>query len=179
MNAEVAFAVTGNNFLLTVPGDPPLGLARWTSVMMGAKIPTLIEHLLEYVKQPAVKERLKPLEENLKPLEKALETVGACFYGISLNHVETPPSPGYEPWLVERGWNPIVARQMARLAVRHGKRVANDRARLPEVVRAIKFLARPDHHHQSVPRRVAVLLAAWNETSVIETIFSRCRPRRV
>jgi hypothetical protein len=37
------------------------------------------------------------------------------------------PSPGYETLLLEGGWNQLAARAMAKLAVRHGKRVAAER----------------------------------------------------
>jgi hypothetical protein len=84
---------------------------------------------------------------------------------------ESPPSPGYEPWLIERGINPILARMMARLLVRRGKRPAKESVRLPAVVRAFRFLANPRRNRPAISRRVDVLLRAWEETSIIETIF--------
>jgi hypothetical protein len=39
---------------------------------------------------------------------------------------ELPASQGYEPMLVEAGWNPIVARATAALLVRHGRRCAEE-----------------------------------------------------
>src|ERR1700722_4606877 len=52
------------------------------------------------------------------------------------------PSPGYEPLLLEGGWNQFAARAMAKLAVRHGKRVAAERPYERGVAQAIRFLAK-------------------------------------
>jgi hypothetical protein len=61
---------------------------------------------------------------------------------------------------------------MARLLVRSGNRSAKESVRLPAVVRAVRFLANPAHKGRAISRRVDVLLAAWEETSIIETIFA-------
>jgi hypothetical protein len=60
---------------------------------------------------------------------------------------------------------------MARLLVRSGKRCANESVRLPAVVGAIRFLAKPGRGRRAILRKAKVLLAAWEETSIIETIF--------
>jgi hypothetical protein len=84
---------------------------------------------------------------------------------------ESPPSVGYEPFLVERSLDPILPRLMARLLVRRGKRCANESVRLPAVVGAIRFLAKPGRGRRMILRKAEVLLGAWEETSIIETIF--------
>jgi hypothetical protein len=131
-------------------------------------MPTITDHLQDFLKfffsQPEIAERLKPYDA-------ALEKVRAFGFEIVRRVQETPPSPGYESWLVAHGVHPLFGRTLAGLTVRSGNRVAKDRARLPTVASAIKFLASPGHHHGSISRRVAVLLAAWKETSVVETIF--------
>jgi hypothetical protein len=57
------------------------------------------------------------------------------------------------------------------LFVRRGKRIAQDSQRLPSVVEALHFLAQPRRNKPARRRRVDLLLAAWQETSVVETIF--------
>jgi hypothetical protein len=52
-------------------------------------------------------------------------TIGAMIVRIA----ELPNSAGYEPYLMERGWNPIAARGMAALMVRHGNRRADESQR--------------------------------------------------
>ena len=99
--------------------------------------------------------------------------IGAVIQRVA----ESPPSPGYEPFLIERGVDPILARMMAGLAVRSGKRIAHESVRLTAVVRAIRFLANPNRQRRAISRRVDVLLAAWEETSIIETIFYDGRRR--
>ena len=84
---------------------------------------------------------------------------------------ESPPSRGYEPWLIEHGIDPILARMIAALSVRSGNRSAKERVRLPAVLGALRFLAHHRHNRRTIFRRVEVLLAAWEETSIIETIF--------
>jgi len=139
---------------------------------MGANVPTLVDHiqnlLKAYFSQPEV-------VEQMKPLDAALEKFYACSFEVIQEVIrqvqESPPSPGYEPWLIGHGVKLIFARPMAAIAVRNGNRVAKDRARLPMVVSAIKFLTYSGHRRPSISRRVAVLLAAWKETSVVETTF--------
>lgn len=58
----------------------------------------------------------------------------------------------------------------ARRLVR-GTRQANESRRLPAVVGAIRFLAKPGRRRRAILRRAEVLLAAWDETSIMETIF--------
>jgi hypothetical protein len=87
---------------------------------------------------------------------------------------ESPASPGYEPYLVQQlKAGPLVARGMAKLLVRHGNRVATERRREPEAVKAIRFLARPGRRNKAFDRKVAVLLSAAKETTAIETLFTK------
>lgn len=82
-----------------------------------------------------------------------------------------PPSPGYEPFLIQAGWNPFTARLMAKLVVKSGKRKAEERKRIRAVYDAIRFLGKRRLQKRSILRRAELLLAAWDETSIIETIF--------
>jgi hypothetical protein len=140
-----------------------------------ANVPTLVDHLQEslkeYLTRPDVVERMKPLDAACDGLLRAFGGFCAMAEAVLRRGAESPPSPGYEPWLIERGFDPILARMMARLWVRRGNRLAKESVRLPEVVRAVRFLAKPGRNTRAISRRVDVLLAAWEETSIIEAIF--------
>jgi hypothetical protein len=103
----------------------------------------------------------------LRPFSEFCVLIGAVVQTAA----ESPPSPGYEPWLIEHGDNPIGARMRACLVVHSGNRSAKDGQRRAAVVSAIRFLAKPHRNRPAIFRRVKVLLAAWEETSAIETIF--------
>jgi hypothetical protein len=138
---------------------------------MVTDIPTLLEHLESHLRRPEVEAQVAPL---FIRIAEALDP----FFGICLmtgmviqRAAESPPSPGYEQWLVERGWDPVIARLSAQLVIRRGKRIAKERSRLSGAASAIRFLARPGRSRKAVRRRIKVLLAAWEETSVFDTIF--------
>jgi hypothetical protein len=82
-----------------------------------------------------------------------------------------PPSAGYEPLLVENGFDVIVARGIAKVAVRAGRRQAKEGKRRRPVFDAIRFLATP-RQERAILSRAKLILAAWNETSIVETLFS-------
>jgi hypothetical protein len=84
---------------------------------------------------------------------------------------ESPPSLGYEPFLIEHLRNRFVARALAMVAVRSGRRRAAESKRRGPVFRAIRFLAQPDRRKDASLRRASLLLAAWEETSIIAEIF--------
>ena len=136
-----------------------------------ANIPTLVDHLQEYLTHPDVVERMKPLQTACDGLLRALSGFCKQIGAVVQRVAESPPSPGYEPWLIERGSNPILARMIAGLLVRIGNRSAEESRRLPAVVRAIRFLAKPGRKRRAISGSVRVLLAAWEKTSIIETIF--------
>lgn len=121
--------------------------------------------------RPDVVERMKPLQTAydgaLRAFSGFCEQVGAVVQRVA----ESPSSPGYEPWLIEHGSNPIVARGMAHLMVRRGNRIAKEGVSLPAAVDAIRFLASPGRQRRAISRKADVLLAAWEETSVMDTIF--------
>ena len=106
-------------------------------------------------------------ETYTRMIQGLFQAVGA----ITQRAVESCPSTAYEPLLIEHGVNPIYARGLASLAIRIGTRHANESQRLPAVVDAIRFLAKPCRQRRAMLRRAEVLLAAWEETSIIETIF--------
>ena len=136
-------------------------------------IPTLAEEL-EYLKERLQRADVVPLMKEFAPAVDALVRI-LCAFGKQLQEIAQsvaalPPSPGYEPYLIERGVDPILARAMSKILVRRGMRVARDSVRQKEVVDAIRFLSKPGRHKKSIANRVDILLTAWNETTVFETL---------
>jgi hypothetical protein len=80
--------------------------------------------------------------------------------------------PGYEPLFIRSGWNPLAARGVAKLAVRHGRRTAKESSWRHPVFDAIRFLAKRRRQRRAILHRAELLLRAWKETSIIETIFT-------
>lgn len=80
--------------------------------------------LLEWLERPDVVERMRPVEVNLHKLNKFFSTWGE-WMAAEIQHAATlPPSRGYQPLLVEHGFDPVLARAMADLTVRIGTRAA-------------------------------------------------------
>ena len=85
--------------------------------------------------------------------------------------LELPASPGYEPLLVAYGYHPILARGMATLAIRQARRRARESSWQRPVFDAIRFLARQRRQKRAIVPRAELLLRAWEETSLVETLF--------
>jgi hypothetical protein len=138
---------------------------------------TLIAHLNEYLARLEVVEQMKPqwafagqiVEACARMFQAMFQAAGA----IAQRAVESCPSTAYEPLLIEHRVNPVLARGLASLTISQGTRQANESRRLPAVVDAIRFLAKPGRRRRAILRRAEVLLAAWDETSIIETIFDK------
>jgi hypothetical protein len=69
----------------------------------------------------------------------------------------------------------VFAQALASLKISLANRAADESLRLPAVVRAIRFLAKPGRSRRAVVRRAEVLLAAHEETSLIDAIFDGAR----
>jgi hypothetical protein len=83
---------------------------------------------------------------------------------------ELPPSPGYEPLLVDAGWNRVAARCMVALALQRSKRLATESNWRRQAVNAIRFLTRK-RQVRAVRKRAELLIKA-SQTTTVETIFS-------
>jgi hypothetical protein len=133
---------------------------------------TLIDHLSEYLARPAVAEQMKPV---WALAGQVLETcVGMVVMALTIAQraTESCPSRAYAPFLIERGINPVLARGLASLTISMATRRADESRRLPTVAEAIRFLAKPGRRRRpAILRRAEILLAAWEETSIIETMF--------
>jgi hypothetical protein len=110
-------------------------------------------------------------EPTFVELSKVYGGMFQMAWTISQRAVESSPSIAYEPLLIEHGVKPVWARGLASLTICSGTRRANESARLPAVVGAIRFLAKPGRGRRAILRKAEVLLAAWEETSIIKTIF--------
>jgi hypothetical protein len=87
--------------------------------------------------------------------------------------MDSPPSPGYEPLLLQHGQHPMVARMLARLIIRVGLEEANDVRRLRDVRNAIRFLAKPGQNKDAITRKAAIVLAALDETFILDKVFRK------
>jgi hypothetical protein len=108
--------------------------------------------------------------------QQFLELYVQIFTMIGLTAVrigELPPSRGFEPLLIANGLNPVAARGVAAIAVRSGKRQAKESKWHRPVFDAIRFLAVPGRQKRAILARAKVLITAWKETSIIETIFDK------
>jgi hypothetical protein len=155
------------------------GLAKWKrrryfrfgvgakTESLEADIPTLEDYLKTYLQRPNVLEQLKPLEEALKRFIDFFAMVGLAFVKMA----ELPPSRGYEPLLIQYGLNPILSRGMASIAICHGRRRAAEGRYHRNVFDAIRFLAKRDRRQRAIFLRAQLLVEAWDETSIIETVF--------
>jgi hypothetical protein len=83
---------------------------------------------------------------------------------------ELPPSRGYEPALVQNGFHTVTARGISFFVGRIARRLASESKRRRPVFNAIRFLAKP-RQKRAILSRAEILLAAWEETSIIETVF--------
>jgi hypothetical protein len=81
---------------------------------------------------------------------------------------QAPPSKGYEPALVADGFHELIARKTA---IRVGNREAKESRLRRPVHDAIKFLAAP-RQRRAVISRAKLIFVAWNNTSIVETLFS-------
>jgi hypothetical protein len=122
---------------------------------------------LQTSREPVVKEmiRLTGIEA-----EDALQ-IRHLAVAYLLNISRSPASPGYEPLLIKRGENPLLARVKSYLAVDPGRKIADESRKYREVVAAIRFLAKPNRSRWAVNRKIALLLAASRETRIIRAIF--------
>lgn len=132
-------------------------------------MPTLADHLPPKLTRglEALWDSSSQFRELANGFKGLLERIGLVICFIA----ESPRSPGYEPFLIEPFGNRIAARGLAMVAVRSGRRRAAESKRRRSVFQAIRFLAQPDRRKDASLRRAELLLAAWEETSIIAEIF--------
>jgi hypothetical protein len=85
--------------------------------------------------------------------------------------MRSPPSPGYEPFLLRRGENPLLARMKAYITVAEGKKISDEMRRYRGVAEAIRSLAMPNCSREEIARNIRHLLFAAAQTWVIRRVF--------
>src|ERR1700730_254463 len=124
----------------------PTGLDLLKTHLLGAEVGAQLEQALamrmarmagnpthlERVKANVASPNVAQVNQSLGGFEGLLTVIlgiGVAV-GKAMQYVQEPPaSPGYEPLLIESGWNPLAARGMAKLAVRRGERCAKESKR--------------------------------------------------
>jgi hypothetical protein len=171
-------------------------LGRETVEMVSA-MPTVLEVLREHLLGDEVADKLEQwlaastailqakaaVAEQCKPILRSPSVaqieVEESQRKIPILEAFRAPSPGYEPLLMAAGWNQFVARGMAKLAKRHGRRVAAESQWERRVAEAIRFLARRPRQHRAILRRAKLLLEAYEKTSLIESLFDKAKLNEV
>ena len=83
------------------------------------------------------------------------------------------PSKGYRSYFEAQGFAPFLARGLGSLTISGGKRQAKEAKRVAPVIEAIRFLARGDGQRRAIVSRAKLVLAASQETSIVEELFSK------
>src|SRR5947209_11165873 len=142
-------------------------------IRMQAAVDYLANHLFAKDPRPDIIDDEQPLCPDAKIfVESYLQLVmmvGFAFARLS----ELPPSRGLEPFFIASGGNSIAARGLAALAVRSGKRQAKESKWYRPVFDAIRFLAIPGRKNSAILARAKLLVGAWKDTSIIETVFDK------
>ncbi len=100
-----------------------------------------------------------------------IERVLISAYEMVERLEKLPPAPGYEPMLIERGHDPLMARGLSHWIIRSGKEEANKAKMQRIVVDAVRFLAKPGRQKRSISRRAAALLEVWNTNFDLGNVF--------
>jgi hypothetical protein len=158
-----------------------------SSIVIGhwrAHMPTLSEQLTAYFGRPETAEQLKQLDEAIVAVRDALIAARivfeSLFSGMALMAAtiaqraeENFPSKAYGQYLKDRGADPAWAQSLASLTISLGTRTANESRQLADVVAALRFLAQGNRRKGAILSRARVLLAARDETSILDEIFRK------
>jgi hypothetical protein len=134
-------------------------------------MPTFAYHFMAELARSGFLEHLKPWSGLF---DQFLEMPGGMFLmasAIAERAEEKSPSQAYGPYLEDRGFAPFLARGLGSLIISVGTRQANEARRVAPVVEAIRFLAQSDRQRRVILSRARVVLAASNETSIIDDLF--------
>jgi hypothetical protein len=110
-------------------------------------------------------------EPTFVELSKVYGGMFQMAWTISQRAVESSLSIAYEPLLIEHGVKPVWAPGIGEPDDLQWDATCERGVRLPAVVGAIRFLAKPGRGRRAILPKAEVLLAAWEETSIIKTIF--------
>ena len=127
---------------------------------MDESISTIGDLLSFYFTERDIAAGKKRLEAGLDQLQRGFNRVlvFACEAAERLENM--PPTPGYEPFLVEHGQHRLVARLMSHFLVSRSTEAANDARTERTVVDALRFLEKPGRTARAISRRATALLEA-------------------
>jgi hypothetical protein len=134
-------------------------------------MPTFAYHFLAELARSGSIEHLKPWGGLF---DQFLEMPGGMFLmasAIAKRAEEGSPSKAYGAYLEARGCAPWLASGLASLAISIARREAAEAKRATSVVEAIRFLSRGNRQGRATLSRANVVLAASEETSIIEEMF--------
>jgi hypothetical protein len=141
------------------------------SAAIGAGNPTILDRVKTNFARPNAVMQINQSSADFDELLRVVLRFGLIIGKVMQRVAELPPSSGYEPLLVEAGWNPFIARAAATVAVRRGNRCAKESKLRRPVFDAIRFLAQRPRQARAILRCAKLLVEAWTETSIIETLF--------
>lgn len=144
-------------------------------------MPTFAEAIVAELAHSGVLERMRPwVDAQLKPWVEwwTVETPKTWLGMFSMARAigeraeQNFPSKAYRPYFEAQGVPPFLARGLGSLALSGGKRQAKEAKRVAPVIEAIRFLAQADRQRRAILSRAKVALAAANETSIVDELFS-------
>jgi hypothetical protein len=142
-------------------------------------MPTLGEQLTAYLGRPETAEQLTRLDEALVAVRDAARIAAESLIsgmtlivaGIAKRAEENFPSKAYGPFLKDRGVHPVLAQRLGSLTISLGTRRSNESQQLGAIVEAFRFLVHRNRRKSAILSRARVLLAAHDETSILDRIF--------
>ena len=136
-------------------------------------MPTFIDLILAELPRSEVVDLLKPWGELFDQFLKIPEGMFLMMRAIAERAEENFPSKAYRPYFETQGFAPFLASGLGSLTISLGTRQANEARRVAAVAEAIRFLARGDRQRRSILSRARVVLAASNETSIVDDLFEK------
>lgn len=115
--------------------------------------------------------RANSLEPTARAFVQEVAGLGLLIEHFAQQSQSLPSSDGYEPLLREFGLQPPFAKIAAQLIVRRGRREARDTLIFGDVVRAIRFLARPNQPIWDAREKIEFLLHVARETTALQPIL--------
>ena len=166
----------GRDYAFAVPSSDLRGSESIGTyiVLMEAHMPTVDDHLVEaFLARPEIAELLEPAGALIVGI---LNIVGGMFQmamAIAHRAEERFPSTAYAQYFKDRGVSPVLAQGMGSLTISLGTMKANESRQLGAVVEAIRFLSEGHRQKRATISRANLLLAAWDDTSIISQIFRK------
>lgn len=159
-----------------------LSADRWNreSEITGAAMPTFADAVDAELAHSGALERIRPwVHAHLKPWVElwTVESQKMCIGTVQMASAiakraeEGSPSKAYGAYLEARGCAPFLASGLASLTISIATRGAAEAKSATSVVEAIRFLSRGNRQGRAIPSRANVVLAASEETSIIEEMF--------